>query len=71
MAMMLAWGARGRRFKSCRSHHYNVRWAGGKYRYSGRVRRARMGLRNRLKKYCVMKKVRESADEGEGKDADT
>lgn len=22
-----------------------------------------MGLRNRLKKYCVMKKVRESADE--------
>ena len=30
-----------------------------------------MGLRNRLKKYCVMKKVRESADEGEGKDAGT
>lgn len=25
-----------------------------------------MGLRNRLKKYCVMKKVRESADEDGG-----
>ena len=25
-----------------------------------------MGLRNRLKKYCVMKKVRESADEDSG-----
>lgn len=27
-----------------------------------------MGLRNRLKKYCVMKKVRESADEDGGSD---
>ena len=25
-----------------------------------------MGLRNRLKKYCVVKKVRESADKDEG-----
>jgi len=27
-----------------------------------------MGFRNSLKKYCIMKKVRESADEGEDKD---
>lgn len=68
MVMMLAWGARGRRFKSCRSHHYQQPYAGAEYAYIGPPPPGRMGLRNRLKKYCVMKKVRESADEDGGAD---
>ena len=40
--------------------------AGAESTYSVPAPACRMGLRNRLKKYCVMKKVRESADDEDG-----